>query len=351
MVEACRCASRAEIRASVDRCLTVPAIPLTLACWDYDRTRALMDGRVKVEGVDLTYLPIGMPESFFRMLRHREFGASEMSLSWYTRTRFSEQPPFIAIPVFPSRMFRHSSIYVHADAGIIEPVDLVGRVIGCPEYQMTAAVWIKGMLSDHYGVPVDSVTYRTGGLKQPGRRETPMDLPDRIRVEPIGDDQTLSELLERGEVDALYTAEAPSTFEDGSPNVRRLFTDHAEVERDFFQATGVFPIMHTVVVRQDVYAAQPWIAQSLTKAFEAAKDAAVIELEETVALKTMLPWLWTHLEETRAILGQDYWPYGLDANRTTLETFLRYSYEQGLSPRLLQPEQLFAPETLATARI
>lgn len=329
----------------------MPRLPLTLACWDYDRTRALMDGRVQPEGIDLTYLPLGMPESFFRMLRHGEFGASEMSLSWYTRTVFSEPRPFIALPVFPSRMFRHSSIYVHAASGIRSPADLRGKRIGCPEYQMTAAVWIKGILAEHYGVPVNSVTYHTGGLKEPGRRETPMELPDDIRVEPIPDGMTLSEMLERGEIDALYTAEAPDTFERGSRNVRRLFEDHAAVEREFFQQTGLFPIMHTVVVRRDIYEQNRWIAQSLTKAFAAAQEIAYRELREMTALKLMLPWLLSHIETTIQSMGsEDFWPYGMERNRDTLSTFLRYSYEQGLSPRQLEPEELFAPETLETSR-
>jgi 4,5-dihydroxyphthalate decarboxylase len=329
----------------------VNRLPLTLACWDYDRTRALMDGRVQPEGIDLTYLPLGMPESFFRMLRYGEFGASEMSLSWYTRTVFTEPRPFIAIPVFPSLMFRHSSIYVHAGSGISSPADLRGRRVGCPEYQMTAAVWIKGILAEHYGVPVNSVSYHTGGLKEPGRREMPLQLPDDIHIEAIPADRTLSEMLEQGEIDALYTAEAPETFEQGSTNVRRLFENHAAVEREFFQQTGLFPIMHTVVLRRDIYEQNRWVAQSLTKAFGAAQQIAYRELREMTALKLMLPWLLSHLEDTVQAMGsEDFWPYGVTRNRKTLSTFLRYSFEQGLSPRLLEPEELFAPETLETSR-
>jgi len=328
----------------------MPNLPLVMACWDYDRTRALADGRVQVEGIDLTYLPLGMPESFFRMLRHGEFHVSEMSLSWYTRTVFHEKRPFIAIPVFPSRMFRHSSIYVHANSGIEQPKDLIGKRIGCPEYQMTAAVWIKGILADNYGVPVNSVTYCTGGLKEGGRREVPMNLPADIRVEAIPDDRTLSEMIESGEIDALYTAEAPTGFENRSPNVRRLFADYESVEREFFAKTRIFPIMHTVVIRQDVYEANPWVAQSLTKALTSAQTLAYGDLREMVALKTMLPWLPAHVEQTSALMGDDYWAYGLEPNRATITDFLRYSYDQGLMPRPLEPEDLFAPETLLVSR-
>ncbi|MEA2330769.1 MAG: 4,5-dihydroxyphthalate decarboxylase [Thermoleophilaceae bacterium] len=326
-------------------------LPLTLACWDYDRTRALADGRVRPEGIDLRYLPLEMPESFFRMLRFAEFEASEMSLSWYTRTVFSDPRPFQAIPVFPSRMFRHSCIYVNAASGIREPADLVGRKVGCPEYQMTAAVWIKGFLADEHGVPVNSVTYYTGGLEQPGRRETPMTLPDDISVVPIGDERTLSQMLEEGEIDALYSAHGPSPFSAGSPKVKRLFEDYPEMERDYYRRTGIFPIMHTVVVRQDVLDETPWVAGALTKAFEAARDLARDDLFEVGALKVMLPWLVAAAEETRELFGSaDFWPYGLEPNRKALTTFLRYSFEQGLSPRQLEPEELFVPSTLLTAK-
>jgi 4,5-dihydroxyphthalate decarboxylase len=327
-------------------------LELSLACWDYDRTRALADGRVKPAGIALRYLPIGMPESFFRMLRYGEFSISEMSLSWYARTVFLDPRPFMAIPVFPSRMFRHGCIFINADSGIREPKDLVGRRVGLPEYQITAAVWLKGILADHHDVPVNSVTYYTGGLKQPGRTETPMSLPDDIRIVPIGDRRTLGEMLEAGEIDALYTAEPPVEFVRGSERIRRLFADFEEVERAYLESTGIFPIMHTIVIRWDVYQRDPWVARSLTDAFVAAQRLAYEDLDEIVALKTMLPWLPAHVESTRALFGtSDYWPYGLERNRETLRTFLRYSHEQGLTPRQLEPEELFAPELLQASKI
>jgi 4,5-dihydroxyphthalate decarboxylase len=216
---------------------------------------------------------------------------------------------------------------------------------------MTAAVWIKGILAEHYGIPVNSVSYHTGGLKEPGRREMPLQLPDDIRIEAIPAGRTLSDMLERGEIDALYTAEAPETFEQGSTNVRRLFENHADVEREFFRQTGLFPIMHTVVLRRDIYEQNHWVAQSLTKAFSAAQQIAYRELREMTALKLMLPWLLSHLEDTVQAMGsEDFWPYGIARNRETLSTFLRYSFEQGLSPRLIEPEELFAPETIETSR-
>jgi len=330
----------------------MPKLRLSLACWNYDRTRALADGRVRPDGIDLTCLNLPVEETFFRMLRHREFDVAEMSLSSYVLSLFTPDRPFVAIPVFPSRFFRHSCIYVHAASGISEPRDLVGKRVGTPEYQMTAGVWIRGILADDYDVPVTSVEYFTGGEEEPGRPEKlPLDLPSAIHVRRIGPGQTLSSMLARGEIDALYTARTPSTFAPGNGPVRRLFEDFARVEREYFHRTRIFPIMHTVVIRRNVYERHPWIAQSLVKAFADAQREAYDDLAETAALKTMLPWLVAHVEETRREMGVDFWPYGLDPNRAVLRTFLRYSHDQGLGKTPLEPEALFAPETLESFRI
>ena len=305
---------------------------LTMACWNYDRTRALMDGSVRPDGIDLTYLNLPVEETFFRMLRHREFDVAEMSLSSYTVSMFREPRPFVAIPIFPSRFFRHNSIYINASAGIREPKDLIGKRIGTPEFQMTAPVWIRGILSDHYGVPVESVTYWTGGEEEPGRDEKiKLDLPSTIRVQPIGPTQTLAAMLASGEIDALHTARMPSTFAGGRDKVTRLFPNFREVEQQYFRDTG--------------------ISQSLFKAFVEAQRQTYDDLYVTAALKAMLPWLTDHVEETRALMGDDYWSYGFARNRPTLATFLRYHHEQGLSKRLLTPEELFAPEAMESFRI
>ena len=326
-------------------------LKLSLACWNYDRTRALAEGRVRPEGIDLTYLDMPVEETFFRMLRQREFDVAEMSLSSYTLSLFRDKRHFVAIPVFPSRFFRHSCIYVNRDAGIREPRDLVGRKVGNPEYQMTAPVWIRGILQDEYGVPVRSVTYFTGGEEEPGRREKlELDLPRGIRVKAIGPRDTLSAMLEDGAIDALYTARMPSTYRPGG-RVRRLFEDYMEVERAYFRKTGIFPIMHTVVIRRAIYEKHPWVAMSLFKAFARSQKETYGDLYVTAALKAMLPWLTRHVEDTRALMGEDFWPYGFERNRETLSTFLRYHHEQGLSKRRLEPEALFAPETLESYRI
>jgi 4,5-dihydroxyphthalate decarboxylase len=286
------------------------------------------------------------------MLRHHEFDIAEMSLSSYTVSLFSEARPFIAIPVFPSRCFRHSSIYVNANSGVREPKDLIGKRVGNPEYQMTAPVWIRGILADHYGVPVDSVTYHTGGEEEPDRPEKlKLDLPPSIRIKRIGPGQTLSRMLRDGEIDALQTARMPSSFVKGDGKVRRLFENYVEVERNYYRQAKIFPIMHTVVIRRDVYEANRWVAQSLMKAFIEAQRRAYEDLRETAALKTMLPWLTAHVEEARREMGEDFWPYGFEKNRETLRTFLRYSFEQGLSKRQLDSEELFAAEALESFKI
>jgi 4,5-dihydroxyphthalate decarboxylase len=306
-----------------------------------------MDGSVKPDGIDLNYLNMPVEETFFRMLRHREFDVAEMSLSSYVVSLFSEDRPFVAIPVFPSRFFRHSSIYVNVDSGIREPGDLVGKRIGTPEYQMTAPVWIRGILSDEYQVPVDSVLYLTGGEEEPNRPEKlKLNLPENIKVERIGKDKTLAKMLVDGEIDALHTARAPSTFYNGSGRVVRLFENYPTVELEYYKRTGIFPIMHCVVIRREVYEQNRWVAQSLFKAFKEAQKKTYQDMHETAAHKTMLPWLSAHVEEARRELGDDFWSYGFNENRETISTFLRYHHEQGLSKRLLTPEDLFAPEAL-----
>ncbi len=320
---------------------------LTMACWDYDRVAALKSGEVAIDGVDLNFLAQPVEETFFRMLRHHEFDIAEMSLSSYVVSLARGDSPFIAVPVFPSRFFRHSCIFVSAASGIETPADLAGRRIGVPEYQMTAPVWIRGILADEYGVAPDAMEYWTGGEEQPGREEKlRLELPERFRLRAIGAEQTLASMLADGEIDALFTARTPSTFHTRPHHVRRLFPDYQAVEQDYYRRAGIFPIMHTVVIRREVYLANRWLAQSLYKALQLAQRKAYEDLRQTAALKTMLPWLPAHVEQAESVMGWDWWPYGFAANRHVLETFLRYHHEQGLSPAGLRPEDLFAPEAL-----
>jgi 4,5-dihydroxyphthalate decarboxylase len=318
---------------------------LSLACWDYDRTLALADGRVRPEGIDLTYVNLPVEETFFRMSRHGEFDVAEMSLSTYVLTLDGDRP-FVAIPVFPSRAFRHNGVYVNSGAGIARPEDLEGRVVGVPEYQVTAAVWIRGILAEHYGLPVDSVRYRTGGLRRPGRLEKVKVNPPGVEVLPIAADATLESMLVSGAIEALYTPRTPQPFAAGDPAVRRLWEDPRAEERRYFETTGIFPIMHTVVVRRDVYERDPWVATSLLKAFNDAKAAVARRLEETAASPSMLPWGYDEAASARRLMGDDFYSYGLGPNEQVLRTFLRYSFEQGLARRLYDPAELFAPGTI-----
>jgi ABC-type nitrate/sulfonate/bicarbonate transport system substrate-binding protein len=330
----------------------VPRLRLTFACGDYDRTRALEEGTIRPDGIELTYLRLPVEETFFRMVRHREFEVAEMSLSSYVVSLQADPAPFVALPAFTSRMFRHGAVYCHADAGITGPEDLRGKLVGTPEYQLTAGVWMRGILADRHGVPVDSVRYLTGGQETPGRVEkAALDLGGRANVERIPVGKTLSAMLAEGEIDALYTPRIPSPFAAGDPRVRRVFADSVAAEKEYYAATGIFPIMHVVVVRRDVYERHPWVAQSLYKALLAAKQEAFANLYDSSALRFMLPWLNHDLEHAKALLGEDYWSYGLEANTATLATFLRYHHEQGLSRRLLAPAELFAPESTESAVI
>jgi 4,5-dihydroxyphthalate decarboxylase len=265
---------------------------------------------------------------------------------------FKDPKPFVAIPVFPSRYFRHSCIYINRNSGIREPKDLIGKRVGNPEYQLTAGVWIRGILGDDYKVPVSSVTYFRGGEEEPGRTEKlAITLPPEIKLASIPSDKILSHMLRDGEIDAIYSPRTPSSFAQNPEKVCRLFEDYMSVEKEYYKRTKIFPIMHTVVIRREVYEKHPWVAQSLYKAFVLAQRETYQDLYETAALKTMLPWLIRHAEDTRELMGADFWPYGLEANVHVLNTFLRYSFEQGLAKRQLTAQDLFVPESLEAFRI
>lgn len=320
---------------------------LSLACGDYDRTQALKEGSVQAQGIDLTYLTYRPSEIFWRMLKFQEFDVSEMSLSSYVLERSRGINRFIAIPVFPSRLFRHSFIFINTESGIQRPEDLAGKRVGVPEYQQTASVWIRGFLQHDYGVTPDKVLWINGGLEDPGREEkVELRLPAGIRVEPAPAGRSLSQMLAAGELDALVTARAPSCFINGSTHVRRLFPDYRAVEADYFQRTGIFPIMHTIVMREDLHREHPWVAASLYYAFCEAKAVCYRRMVDSAALIYTLPWFLAELESERGVLGQDLWPYGLEANRSTIEALVRYSHEQGLAEHEIEVDSLFAPSTV-----
>jgi 4,5-dihydroxyphthalate decarboxylase len=327
-------------------------LPLTIGCWNYDRTRALMDGRVPIEGCDPRFLALGPEEVFFRAFRHAEFDVCELSFSSYMMATARGTCPYVAIPVFISRAFRHSGIYIRSDRGIEKPADLKGRLVGVPEYQVTAAVWIRGILQHEYGLHPADVDWRSGGIEEPGRHEKlPIELPPEVKIEPIAAGKTLSAMLEAGEIEALVTPRAPSCFDRGAAGVARLFPDFRTQERAWFKKTGIFPVMHVIGIRKKLVQSEPWLGSSLMKAFEAAKRIVYADLREVAALKTTLPWVTQDYEETVALMGADYWPYGIEANRPTLDAFLGYHHEQGLSPARARLEDIFLASAMETVKV
>jgi 4,5-dihydroxyphthalate decarboxylase len=322
------------------------ALRLTIAFWDYDRVRPLIDGTVKPDGIELAPIISRPSDTFFRMLRHQEFDVSELSFSNYTMLRSRGDDTFMAIPVFPSRLFRHSCIYVNSKAGISQPTDLIGRRIGVPEYSMTAAVFARGLLLHEYGVTPESIEWFSGtqdGLQRPSRID--FELPG-VTLTRMPLEQDMGPMLEKGEIDAIISPNAPKALERPQSPVRRLFTDYRRAEQDYFARTRIFPIMHTIVLRRDIYQKHPWAAASLFAAFVKAKEWAYAQLTETDALKLTLPWVVAETEETRRLMGDDFWPYGIEPNRLSLAALPQYLHEQHLAPRVPQIEELFAPESL-----
>ncbi len=317
------------------------ALQLTIACGDYDRTHPLIDGSVKPEGIDLNWLTLPHLEIWTRMLNYYDFDLSEISLSSYITARTLGMP-LTAIPVFPARAFRHSYVFINTKSGIREPKDLMGKRVGLGEFQQTATVWIRGILQHEYGVDLDEIDWV---LWTPhARMETP--LPKRYKVSRIPAGGKPDQMLFDGELDAIMVPSLfPSLFAP-PPHVRRLFQDYPAVEREYFKQTGIFPIMHSIALRQDVWEKHPWIARSLFKGFQRAKEDAYARLTDLSPYKLSLAWFREPVEEQRLLLGNDPWPYGLENNRHVVETLATYLYEQGLADRLMKMEDLFAPNTL-----
>lgn len=329
-------------------------IKLTLASGDYDRVRPIWDGGVTPEGIDLNMLLLPVEEIFFRMARFQDFDVSEMSLASYLISKDRGTPNFMAIPVFPSRKFRFADVYVNKNSGIKKPEDLRGAKIGTPEYQMTACVWMRGIMEEFYGVKATDVEWFTGGSEKPGREERlHLELPPEFKCYPIAADKTLIEMLKSGEIDAIFTARVPMAFTRGEAWIGRLFPDFKKDELAYYEKTHIFPIMHTVVLREDTYAKYPWAALSLYKAYCEAKDMNMARIDAMAALPVSLPWFNYELDETRRIMGKDYWPYGAKENEATILKLIEYMKKQGLLNKEFNPtlEQLFAPNTLTFAGI
>jgi 4,5-dihydroxyphthalate decarboxylase len=309
-------------------------LALTLACGRYDRTQPLIDGRVQVEGVDLTFIPLRPGETFWRMLNHGEFDASEMSLSSYTILRSEGDTRFTAIPVFPSRVFRHSALYVRTDSSFERPEELKGRRVGVGDYQMTAAVWVRGFLAHEYGIAAEDISWITG---KPIRSIMP---PDGVTLELIPADTTLEAMLERGEIDALISVMIPKGL---GKTIRRLFRDCRRVEVEYYKKTRIFPIMHTLVLKTQLYEQRPWLAVSLYQAFCRARELAYRSLYDTDALTVSLPWVIDETETTRAIFGPQIWDYSIEGSLPTLNALVTYLEEQKLTHRRMGVGELFVP--------
>ena len=325
---------------------------LSLAVGNYDRTRAIFDGSAPIEGCEIYAVPLEPEEAFHRAFKYQEFDITEISLSSHAITTARGDAHYVGIPAFVSRLFRHSGIYIRTDRGVGRPADLRGKMIGVPEYQITANVWIRGILQEEYGVHPKDIHWRNGGEEEPGRGErTPIKLPPEIDLKPIPRHRFLSEMLEKGELDGLIGARAPSCFLRGTPHIARLFPDYPAVEEAYFRKTRIFPIMHLIGIRKSLAERHPWLAVSVYKAFLKAKEMCLHELGQIGHLATSQPWSVAEHDRLQKLMGRDYWSYGAEENRHVLETLARYSHEQGLSVRRLLVEEMFAASTLELSTI
>jgi 4,5-dihydroxyphthalate decarboxylase len=326
-------------------------LSLSVAVRDYDRTRALTDGTVPIDGVDPVFMGLDPEEIFFRAFRHAEFDICELSLSSSTVKTAQGDFAYVGVPAFVSRAFRHTSIYVRTDR-VKEPADLKGRKVGVSEYQLTANVWARALLEDQYGVKPSDIHWIRGGLEQAGRVEKiAITLPPEIKLDPAPEGRTLNAMLEAGEIDAFIGPRTPSCFEQSKPNIGWLFPDPMAAAKDYFGKTGNFPIMHMIGVRRTLVTQHPWLPAAVLKAFTRAKSICLALLEETSASKVTLPFMEEQVKAARDLMGADFWPYGIPANRKTLEYFLAQHHKQGLSPRLVKIEELFHPTTFEAYKV
>jgi 4,5-dihydroxyphthalate decarboxylase len=327
-------------------------LELSVAIGDYDRVRPLTGGSVAIDGVAPVFMTLAPEEIFFRAFQHAEFDIAELSLSSFAIRTARGDNPYVGVPVFPSRAFRHSGIYVRTDRGLSTPVDLKGRKVGLSEYQLTANVWIRAFLHDDFGVEPTSIRWVRGGLEEPGRREKiPITLPPGVNVTEAPAGRSLSALLLAGEIDAIIAPRTPSVMSNANPNIGWLFSDPRGAAIENYRRTGNFPIMHLVGIRRTLAEQHPWLPAAVLKAFERAKVIAFTKLADTSASKVMLPFVDQQLREAQEFMGPDFWSYGVAPNRSCLEYFLQQHHKQGLSNRILQITDLFHPATFETARI
>ena len=324
---------------------------LTVAVGDYEHVRDVMDGTVPVQGADLTVLRMPPEQAFYRFINHEEFDVSELSFAKAIAFASVGDPRFVLLPVFPSRVFRHSSIYVRRDAGLTRPEQLSGKRIGVPEWAQTAAVYSRGMLMHEHGVDLASVAWFQAGVNEAGRKEKArLKLPEGVTCTPVPD-ASLSQMLLDGRLDAVLSARAPDAYFQHPEQVTRLFADSRSAEQAYFAKTGIFPIMHALAMRREVYERNRWLARNLMNAFEEAKTRSLHRALDITASHFVLPWVADLARDAQAMLGQDFWPYGLQANRVTLDAFCQYAFEQGVAHRFVAADELFVPETLSQPKV
>lgn len=324
---------------------------LTMAISEYDHTRDVTSGAVAVDGIDLTHLSLPIEEMHFRFTKFLEWDVSEMSLGKYVSLLSQNDRSMVAIPVFPNRAFRHSAIYVRRETELTDPKQLTGKRVGVPEWAQTAGIYARGALMHQYGLPLSAIEWWQAGVNEPGRIEkVKLRLPPGVRIHPAPE-KTLSGMLAAGELDAVISAHPPEPFTRGEPGIVQLFHDPRAVEEAYWRATGIFPIMHIVAIKRDIYEGHRWVAMNLFKAFDEARRRSVARISELTASRVPVPWLADYTNRWRELFGPDYWPYGLEPNRTTLDAFCRYAFEQGVCHREVAAEELFPPEVSSAYRI
>jgi 4,5-dihydroxyphthalate decarboxylase len=323
-------------------------VALTLAIGDYEHTRDLASGAVPVQGATLNVLALSPEETFFRFTHFREWEVSEMSMGKYVSLRSQDDASIAAIPVFPSRVFRHSMIYVRDAGGLSRPEQLKGKRVGVPEWAQTAVIYARGYLAHQAGVPLDSVDWVQAGVNDAGRVEkVKLNLPGGVRLKPEPG-RSLNDMLLAGDLDAVLSARPPKDLGRG---IRRLFADYEAAEEAYFKQTGVFPIMHVIAIKADVLAQHPWLAMNLYKAFEEAKQRSIARLSDITASHAPLAWLAPYAQRMKSLFGEDFWPYGLEKNRKTLQAFVDFAFEQGVCHRRLALEELFPTQVLASFKV
>ena len=324
---------------------------LSIAVGDYDHIRDLTSGTVRAEGIDITSINLPVEEMFFRFTKFKEWDVSELSFAKSLSIVSQPNPWLVLIPVFPSRAFRHSSIYVRSDSGISSPDQLKGKKIGLPEWAQTAAIYSRGLLAHNYSVDLASIEWFQAGVNDPGRKEkVELHLPKNLRLKPM-EHTSLSEMLLKGEVDAVLSARPPNAYLHHPEKIKRLIPNFKEVELAYWKETGIFPIMHVIAIKKEVYEKNRWIAKNLCNGFEQAKNRSIQRAKDITASSFPLPWISEYAENSESIMGDDIWPYGLNGNTKTLEAFTQYAFEQGVTNRKMAVEEIFVPETILSVKV